>query len=268
MAVVPRFSTSTWGMEMYKLRRFYLSRVRPTIEYGCPIWFRRGENVRWQLSRALIDDLEIIQNQCLTQVAGAFKKTPREFLRKELYIQPLEYHLQQTASSQRARALGAEDMSLTMLPRNAFDYTLRAEAIKLRLDAQESMYKMNKALLEQNTSAKLRYWSDSKHRNRAINKEAGAKADAKAASDWHNWSVKRIVRPSGDDRPALQEDWGKISLGYYRGLTRAESSILLQCRVAAIGLRAHSYLWKTNVCGLIWVVCTRLIDLGHQDSKL
>ncbi|CCF34437.1 hypothetical protein CH063_06429, partial [Colletotrichum higginsianum] len=51
--------------------------------------------------------------------------------------------------------------------------------------------------------------------------------------------------------PALQEGWGRQSLEYYKGLPRAQSTMLLHCRTGVIGLKSYLYSLntaKTKVC--------------------
>ncbi|KAM0290464.1 hypothetical protein ACHAO9_004821 [Fusarium lateritium] len=72
--------------------------------------------------------------------------------------------------------------------------------------------------------------------------------ETRACEDrWETYVVgrqmKRYKAGKNEERyklpPALAEGWGKKSLSYYKGLTRAQSTMLLHCRSEFIGLGYH-----------------------------
>lgn len=80
-------------------------------------------------------------------------------------------------------------------------------------------------------------WSVRNTRKDAINAQALEEADKISAEIWNKYRRKRAITHSSKHCPAiLREDWGPESLEYYKDMSRAESTLLLELRTERIGL--------------------------------
>lgn len=86
MLAMNRLGASTWGATFSKARTIYTSVVRPALTYAASIWHRRGKHGRLAGRERR---LEIMQNQALRNISGAFKKTSTRTIEAETYIPPI-----------------------------------------------------------------------------------------------------------------------------------------------------------------------------------
>ncbi|KAG5795188.1 hypothetical protein H9Q69_005752 [Fusarium xylarioides] len=88
--------------------------------------------------------------------------------------------------------------------------------------------------------AALKAWKIPAKRNGAVKSQAKWEAEAKCASGWITYRRKRTARVRTTHRPAaIEEKRGRISLSYYKGLTRPQSTLALQLRTERIGLNGY-----------------------------
>ncbi|RYP34155.1 hypothetical protein DL767_004382 [Monosporascus sp. MG133] len=252
MKCLRRISGSIWGADLRNMRQLYMAKVRPTITYACGAWFISGDGVQWRLAKKLVGKLESLQHECLLQISGAMKGTPRDVVRKELHIESLEVHLQRVSLAHRARTVytpefqelerirsrplaGVSDSSLERHPFRK----LHADAIHLEQEARSMISDEEEA---------IRAWPTSKRRNKIINRCAldhAADTMSRLWNDYRRHYANRLDKP----RPrtaALEEGWGPQSYLYYEGLSRAQSTMLLHCRTGCIGLRAYLHSIKVD----------------------
>ncbi|RYP82468.1 hypothetical protein DL769_001661 [Monosporascus sp. CRB-8-3] len=252
MQYLRRISGSIWGADLRNMRQLYLTKVRPMITYACGAWFISGDGVKWRLSKKLVGKLESLQHDCLLQISGAMKGTPREVVQKELHIESLEVHLQRLALAHRARTVHTPEfqelerirnrplvgVSNSSLERHPFR-KLHADAIRLAQEARRRISDEKEA---------TRIWSISKRRNKIINKCALQHAADSMSRLWNDYR-RRYANRLDKPRPrtaALEEEWGPQSYLYYEGLSRAQSTMLLHCRTGYIGLRAYLHSIKVE----------------------
>ncbi len=253
MRYLRRTSGSVWGPTLPRMRVLYLAMIRPLITYGCGAWFVRGSNFRWRLSNVLMDELESLQYQCLVHISGAFNKISKEYLFKELYIEPLEIHLRRSSLAFRARALGLKfqnsqsqipkslngqkpPLRLTNAQQNHPYHALDCQALLL-YDHAHQFYVAQKN--------KVCKWGDSKTRAKVIKQCAQEMAEEWASRRWEAWRTNRQVYKRKCS-PALWNDWGQENLDRFGGLTRAQSTILLQCRTGVGGFRSYLFRRKAK----------------------
>jgi len=238
-------SGAVWGANLYNMRQLYVTKVRPIISYACAAWFNRGAGVAvpWQLSRKLIDDLESLQYRCLVQVSGAMAKTSYNVLLKELDIESVEVFLHRVSIAQRAQSLDTpeykelEALWLARLDKVPSSARVCEHPYRVLFDDARDLAEEARRSLLPDESA----WLDTARRNRAIKRCARQRATAAMSERWEAY---RMV-PGKKECPALVEPWGPRSLRFYRGLPRAQSTMLLRCRTGRIGLR--NYLFFINV---------------------
>ena len=85
-----RLATSTWGPSMRHTRLLYTAIARPTLCYGIQEWGigPKGNSI----PSATINPLVKVQNRCLRQITGAYKRTSRALLERETRIPPLSLY--------------------------------------------------------------------------------------------------------------------------------------------------------------------------------
>ena len=255
---------------LLRMRQLYLTKTRPLITYGCAVWFLRvsdvygrlvdESDVRGKLIEDLVRELKSTEYRCVIKIAGAFKRTAGQYLLKELNIEPPEDHLERCSSAFRARALGstpvkdpsqADDIRLDRpaaarrkgtQPDHPY-YVLEGNALHLYNTAQTRFFEQQRERgIKESISRKA--WQDSKVRAKNINACAQVFAEQQASAKWDTWRFNRR-----HDQPVLWDEWGKHNLILYRGLTRAQSTILFQCRTGVGGFGTH--LFKCKVISVI-----------------
>ncbi|KAF4901311.1 RNA-directed DNA polymerase from mobile element jockey, partial [Colletotrichum viniferum] len=246
-----RMSTSVSGPNLLHMRQLYLSTIRPIISYACPAWFMLGNDSSktYNFRQPYIHRLDNLQNECLVTVAGAYKKAPTVPLHKELHVDPIAVYLQRVAMSHRARNIFTDDYDLintTSFPFKREMTFLKSHPYKIDYDhARELVQEAEQQLRESKpglADATL-VDMDPRKRSQVVNRYIRAQA---ALLSEHLWKAYRDrPRPSRTvayglrGRPVAAEGkWGAFNLKRYKGLSRAQSSILIQCRTGYIGLKA------------------------------
>lgn len=79
-----RISGSTWGPSLHEMKKLYVSSVLPIFSYACPVWFvdGRGQKIRGQLTKTLVQSLDAEQARFLRFVAGGFEASASEVVHK------------------------------------------------------------------------------------------------------------------------------------------------------------------------------------------
>ncbi|KAF5695185.1 hypothetical protein FDENT_489 [Fusarium denticulatum] len=264
LGYMKRISVSTWGPDMYAIREYYLTLIRPVITYACGAWFikqREGVStpLNFGINKKLIGRLQSLQSECLHFVSGAFGCVAGTLLEKELFIENMWSILHSQATLQRAMSFTSHDSRWRSL--SCGDGTSKARIrnpiIPLEGEAGEMLkgaveYQM---LLAQDSDDPLHVqamadrFADRKGRGKIV----GSHIKWLAAQDCqHLWQEyvedRKATQLAAGKHPsrlripvALDESWGKQSLGYYKGLTRAQSTMLFQCRTEFIGLKYHLF---------------------------
>ncbi|KAF4977138.1 hypothetical protein FDECE_18391 [Fusarium decemcellulare] len=296
MRYLRRIAGATWGPSLVRMRQLYAMKIRPIITYACGAWFVFSHQVQfiWSLSKQQIHQLERLQHRCLRWVAaaGAFGNTCGKVLEKELHIESLEVLLDRLAMTQRATVLESpEHMLLVFIrgrPRPGRDarthpyHELDAFASVLRAAALMHLVSVN------GEEDSRKRWANPIGRDAVIRAYAKQEATVRSAERWDQYRDERVQKGKRQI-PAVVENWGKKSLGYYSTLTRAECTMLLQCRTEFIGFNSHLFRTACVDSGLcscgqsqqtvfhMFVECTELEEerdllrrqLGHtQVSRL
>ncbi|KAF4999739.1 hypothetical protein FDECE_11418 [Fusarium decemcellulare] len=249
-----RTSGSIWGPCLKTMKRLYVTKIRPIITYACGAWFMSNPSgkMRWGLTQKLLASLESLQYQSLLKIAGAMKGTSRHMLEKELNIDSIAVTLNRIATVQRATAIAKAICTEKrgQEPRTLSD---RVEDCPSEESSPDHPYAVlghfakdlasrAKQLIEDENDLKGKHkidakkdWSEPEIRAKTISACAQADAFKKSSSLWEDYCGKYVTRHN-TYMPAIYEDWGGESFAYYAGLTRAQSTILLQCRTGVIGL--------------------------------
>jgi hypothetical protein len=95
---------SVRGLDHVRWRLAYNAICLPVLTYGCQLWFK-GKQV------TLVNKLQIVQNEAVKVISGAFRTTPREPLHQLLNIFPIKHRLDMLIQTTALR--------LHRLPRNS-----------------------------------------------------------------------------------------------------------------------------------------------------
>ncbi|KAG7064329.1 zinc knuckle [Colletotrichum scovillei] len=264
-----RISGSTWGPSLHEMKKLYVSSVLPIFSYACPVWFvdGRGQKIRGQLTKTLVQSLDAEQARFLRFIAGGFEASASEVVHKELHMIQLSVYLEQLALRHRINNLySPEHRDLKAMWDNVFtdiatEQELGAHPYKaLYGQAESSWLEMRERVLdkqlcranwnpEQAVQSEAEGWADPKRRKAIIKAYLKDISVERSSLAWDRYRNDRSgkVRNINRSTPALKENWGPESLKYYQGLTRAQSSMLFQCRSGVIGLNGYLFSLKANL---------------------
>jgi exonuclease III len=93
IAAMSRLLGSTWGATFKRSRLIYTAVIRPTIAYGCSVWYAPNTPARTQPRESTIRPLVTAQNKALRKITGAYRATPIPILEKEAGIEPLPLYM-------------------------------------------------------------------------------------------------------------------------------------------------------------------------------
>ncbi|KPM39835.1 hypothetical protein AK830_g6718 [Neonectria ditissima] len=289
-----------WGPPLASMRQFYMTKIRPVFFYACGAWFMHLEDAHLPrgLGQKYLGILTSLQYECLLQVSGAMAKTSRMVLEKELNIESIDVFLNRLAIIHRARALsdpgyGVMDLianpTFLSLSKSHPYNALQKVAKEVELEAR-AKFSQHQGGVDQSGKGK-RTWSDPIARRNAIRACCKRRGQAICAERWKKYQESHAKKTQ-----ALVEGWGPSSFGYYKNLTRVQSTMLLHCRTEVIGLNAYLSSISTKKSPLaespncpsprcrgrahtvhhLFVYCRELIaarvfliqKLGHTDIKL
>ena len=82
LTLMKKISSTNWGADEKILKKLYVGRVRPTLEYGVTAW---GSAAKFNLSKT-----SKVQNQAARIITGAIKSTPIQELETTTGLQSIE----------------------------------------------------------------------------------------------------------------------------------------------------------------------------------
>lgn len=178
-----------------------------------------------------------MHNEWLRKAAGAFKITKIAYIEKELCLEPIECHLERLATAFRSRSLAAKTTWCSQPHQGSLDFFLAKTSESVLKEAEKRLARFNEAQVDGMINGHpIQDWQNPRHRARAIDRYLKEASERSLAATWS--SARRSDLDAGKmDRPVLREEWGKQSFDYYKTLSRAQSTALLQCRTGSIGLR-------------------------------
>jgi hypothetical protein len=260
-------SSSVWGRKLCDLRRLYLAKIRPVIGFASEAWFIPNHH---GFPNDLCEVLDDLQTECLVQFSGGWSRTDRELLQKELYIEDINYFLYRSDLASRAKSVC--DMLALLLPKVVSNYCVQigkpqndllvqlrttpilgliADHCALQNHPHHKLYAEAAALCayaEAEITITMLPMGEGPDRkvlllNRLITKKAKVASAALMARDWNSYRERLLDGSTGltFEVLALVEPWDPNSWGYYRKLTRAQATMLLQLRTGCIGLRPQLF---------------------------
>ncbi|KAL6914938.1 hypothetical protein FSST1_012698 [Fusarium sambucinum] len=255
LAYMRKLQGPTWGMTLMGCRRFFIGKIRPTIAYGCMAWFVHSpqQTLDWSLKGPQMKRLEKLQYQCLKEVSGALGNTTRKVLEKELHLEDIKTFLHRSMISARAKSLKVDPKSpygIENIPIHKRETGMKSTPYE-DLDREASILcnSARTAIQESESESKSKsknpkswkdVWLNPQRRKATINRLAKQQADGRCAALWEVYRRDRRKRYRGRHQPqALEQPWGPESLTFYKGMSRAQSTMLLHCRTEFIGLNYH-----------------------------
>ncbi|KAF5651319.1 hypothetical protein F25303_4148 [Fusarium sp. NRRL 25303] len=196
--------------------------------------------------REQIYRLEKLQNECLKQVSDALGNTSQRILEKELHINSIRIFLRRTVLAARAEKLKIITKSSNQ--HHIEDVFIRSSSAAsyptvysiLDLQARNWANQAKNEIIKKKNGSDKRFfaiWLIKEKRSAVVNRLAQKHATRWNSELWDNYRRQRAAQHPKQHRPlALEEAWGPQSLGYYNGLSRGQSTMLLQCRAEFIGL--------------------------------
>ena len=245
----------TWGPSLLQARQVYVAVIRSLLTYAASTFATPDNALGGKKGRGkgIVSRFETEQNKCLRTVTGAYRSTPIKALEVEANCAPIGIELAKRAAAFELKMLGG-----TAWP----DAWGRIK----RLVASARRYKRRK--LDDGPSDPMqRWWS---WRNASAT-DAPDTAKERAEQEW---AELREREGTNDLRPRVGLDW-ESAKKIWAGLTKAESSCLVQIRTGHIGL--NQYLSKRNVPGIEpWCSCNTaqetiahvILDCKDQDRSL
>lgn len=266
-----RLGASTWGATFAKARQIYKTIVRPAITYSAPVWHQRSAGGK---PASKEKKLEILQNNSLRNITGAFKRTSTETLEKETFIPPIHItldelqdrtvlrHRETGRTHEIRRACNKIRAKLRPIrPRGGFPIT-PGERKDAKLD--EAINK-GRELLNAQTQIQIQQI----HRRPDEPRPTVPPADRRAIAVYHRdqwekrWESYRRRKPEYHRTPAQNERLTDKVLDLRTGLQKAESTLATQIRTERIGLNA--YLASRRVPDFDSPECD--CGWGHQTAR-
>ncbi|SPJ73890.1 uncharacterized protein FTOL_03620 [Fusarium torulosum] len=165
-------------------------------------------------------------------------------LEKELNIESLRVFLYRNMISSRAKSLeikrGPHSFVQGVQMPNKWENLKPTGYQLLDQEAQWVCKSAAKGILTKNkgnVEKLLKVWENPARRKAVTNQRARQDACKRSAEIWDQYRRERSVRHAERHRPlAIEGSWGMQSLLLYACMTRAQSTMLLQCRTEFIGL--------------------------------
>lgn len=241
-----RITASTWGTGYSKGRLVYNAIIRPAITYAAPIWHtpmpQTGD------PRNLLKPLDVVQNDCLRQVTGAYRATSIRHLEAEAVVPPLEAFITQQQIRTRAwlEATGRRDEIQEACHRIRERCTTtrrRRRAVRETPGEIKHRWARDQAWPEKSIARRPQPWrrvAETLQPNTMTKVELNRTMETALGRAWRaSW-----VRHGGDpqeipDRNLRQPFQKRLKL--HEGLTKAQSSLAIQLRTRKIGLRQFLY---------------------------
>lgn len=242
-----RIAAKVWGVNFARAREVFTKCLRPAMTYGAPAWHQPtepGEGPRGVATR-----LSKIQNQCLRVVTGAFRATPIRDLETESLCPPIDLVLNERVAKFEAKLEGSPT----------------------HLHIISEVHKMDRVLMRRRGRGRPRKLAEpspmhTDERSRWLQRWQGEHSSPQDAlgQEWRaRWEKKQRKAVRGRPRtPTDDPFFDDTALLLHSGLSKAESSALVQARTEKIGLRGFLFTMKVPD------ISTPLCECGTSRERL
>jgi len=258
-----RIAAKTWGPGLIRAREVYTKCIRSAIAYGATN-YHLPTTARGQ-PRGLAKRLAKAQSRSLRIVAGAYKATPMRNLETETWVPPLDLYLNkrladfetrlQTPVLQAGQGPEAPRRLPSSLVQEACNRLYRRFQGRRR-PGRRPPFPQEPTVTEK-AAITIDQWVSQSIQDQALEGlQDEPTADKALIWAWENRWRRQIdgqpTRLADKDPPSLL--FTNKSLRKHQDLTKAQSSLLIQARTGAIGLR--DFLFKRQVPGFPTPYCS------------
>lgn len=242
-------SGANWGPDLQRMRMLYTSQILSIFSYASPAWFFAGIRAGRQqaMSSKLVEDLDRLQDQCLTELSGAMRNTSVDMLRKELCIPKLSIFLRMRTVAYFAKKLESpnykdfqqeREKALWMEKRKLASHPFE----KLQVQARNLIHAAQVRLqVHHGPKGMKERWNVDHKRVAAIDRIVDQTIHDQCSWEWQQYRDGWRSTHTWSAPLALAEPWGLQSIRYHGGLTQVESTMLLHYRTGHISLASNLY---------------------------
>ena len=243
-----RIAAKTWGLGLARAREVYTKCIRSALAYGASSFHTPTKKGGKPATKGITKALGKAQNKSLRIVAGAFKATPIRNLEAETWVPPLDLYLNKRLADFEVRlqqpvlddGQGGKKapMSIVHTACNKIHSRYNPRKRRRRRGRQRAFGPQRPTTVEE-AAITIAHWT-----------RGSADTDKVVEEAWRErWlegregrATTRLADSFDHQRETLFND---KTLKRHKGLTKAESSLLVQIRTGAIGLR--DFLYKRRV---------------------
>jgi hypothetical protein len=249
-----RIAAKTWGLGLAKPREVYSKCIRSALAYGASSFHLPTEKGGRPATRGITMDLGKAQNKSLRIVAGAFKSTPIRNLETETWVPPLDLYFNKRLADFEAR-LRMPALDDGQGGKKAAGSIVQAACDKLyrRFNSRRNSRGRPRAFGPQGPTAveksaiTIASWTG-----------GTSNTDRTVEEAWRErWLEERqgraTTRPADDFDHQQETLFRDSTLQGHEGLNKAKSSLLVQIRTGAIGLR--NFLFERRVPEVLTPYC-------------
>jgi exonuclease III len=247
-----RIAAKTWGPGLIRAREVYTKCIRSAIAYGASS-FHTPTPVGGK-PRGIATSLTKAQNRSLRIVAGAYKATPIRSLETETWVPPLDLYLNKRVADFERRIQTPFEPTSQRTPGSIIQKARNKVAERfrnLRRRGRRRRPQPQEPTPTERAATAVEVWASQ-----------GSTTEEALEIAWKNrWDAEYSTRRRGspdrrlrttqpaDDNPQFSDK----TLRVHSCLKKAESSLLVQARTGAIGLR--DFLFRTGVRGVATPYC-------------
>ena len=237
-----RIAAKTWGLGLAKAREVYSKCIRSALAYGASSFHIPTKKGAGPATRGITKALGKAQNNSLRIVAGAFESTPIRNLETETWVPPLDLYFNKRLADFEARLqMHALDdgrggkKAAGSIVRTACDKLYRRFSTRRSSRGRPQAHGPQGPTAVEEAAITITSWTGGTADTDRIVEEAWKER-------WLKEREGRAVTRPADDFDHQQETLFKDkTLRRHEGLNKAQSSLLVQIRTGAIGLRVFLY---------------------------
>ncbi|EAQ87496.1 hypothetical protein CHGG_04115 [Chaetomium globosum CBS 148.51] len=249
-----RIVAKTWGMGLAKAREVYTKCIRSALAYGASSFHIPTDVGGEPAKKGITKALGKAQNKSLRIVAGAFKSTPIRNLETETWVPPLDLYLNKRLADFENRLQRPDLDDGRGGKKTAASVVLTAcRKIQQRLSSRRgnkgrprTLGPQGPTVVERAAETVMRWTGGTVDTNRVVEEAWKAR--------WLKERDGRAITRPADDFDHQQETlFRNETLRRHDGLSKAKSSLLIQIRTGAIGLR--DFLFTRGVPEVLTPAC-------------
>jgi hypothetical protein len=225
-----RVTQSTWGLAFRQVRQIYSAVIRPTLAYAAPIWCKDAKGSTPAAS--FVEPLRKVHAQAVRRILGAYRAASGASLEHEAGVPPLGLYLDRCRMDYARKADQAGELEFLEQQR---------ERLWQGLTRRRRREQPQNAILHPRSKIIPRARRDSEQ-----GPDPGLDSDTAHKRMLRGWKERWDAYRAGKKAPVYRAAWRQPPK-LYRGLSRAQVSLLAQLRTEAIGF--NDFLSRRSVPG-------------------